>query len=82
VREIMHTLPPGAQEAIRDDLEGTHQYVTHAIPGAAATARHRQTDDDAPTVATPIFRLTAVAELIPESASETEDFESAEAWKF
>jgi phospholipid/cholesterol/gamma-HCH transport system ATP-binding protein len=23
VREIMHTLPPAAQEAIRDDLEGT-----------------------------------------------------------
>jgi hypothetical protein len=22
VREIMHTLPPAAQEAIRDDLEG------------------------------------------------------------
>ncbi len=26
VREIMHTLPPDAQEAIRDDLEGTHKY--------------------------------------------------------
>jgi phospholipid/cholesterol/gamma-HCH transport system ATP-binding protein len=26
VREIMHTLPQSAQEAIRDDLEGTHKY--------------------------------------------------------
>ena len=26
VREMMHTLPPSAQEAIRDDLEGTHKY--------------------------------------------------------
>jgi phospholipid/cholesterol/gamma-HCH transport system ATP-binding protein len=26
VRAIMHTLPPNAQEAIRDDLEGTHKY--------------------------------------------------------
>jgi phospholipid/cholesterol/gamma-HCH transport system ATP-binding protein len=26
VREILHTLPPSAQEAIRDDLEGTHKY--------------------------------------------------------
>jgi phospholipid/cholesterol/gamma-HCH transport system ATP-binding protein len=24
VREILHTLPPAAQEAIRDDLEGTN----------------------------------------------------------
>jgi phospholipid/cholesterol/gamma-HCH transport system ATP-binding protein len=29
VREIMHTLPPQAQEAIRDDLEGTHKYKSH-----------------------------------------------------
>jgi phospholipid/cholesterol/gamma-HCH transport system ATP-binding protein len=26
VRSILHTLPPNAQEAIRDDLEGTHKY--------------------------------------------------------
>jgi phospholipid/cholesterol/gamma-HCH transport system ATP-binding protein len=26
VREMMHTLPPEAQEAIRDDLEGTHKF--------------------------------------------------------
>jgi phospholipid/cholesterol/gamma-HCH transport system ATP-binding protein len=29
VREIMNTLPPSAQEAIRDDLEGTHKYAAH-----------------------------------------------------
>jgi len=41
VREIMHTLPPNAQEAIRDDLEGTHQYSGHEF-GDQETARHRQ----------------------------------------
>ena len=39
VREIMHTLPPAAQEAIRDDLEGTHKYAAHTIPDARR--RHR-----------------------------------------
>jgi phospholipid/cholesterol/gamma-HCH transport system ATP-binding protein len=48
VREMMHTLPPAAQEAIRDDLEGTHKYAAHTIPDDAATARHRS-EDDAPT---------------------------------
>ena len=43
VREIMHTLPPNAQEAIRDDLEGTHQYASHEIPDDGATARHHRT---------------------------------------
>ncbi|PXW96470.1 hypothetical protein C8E89_1521, partial [Mycolicibacterium moriokaense] len=52
VREMMHTLPPAAQAAIRDDLEGTHQYATHSIPDAE-TARHR-TDDDTPTASNPI----------------------------
>jgi phospholipid/cholesterol/gamma-HCH transport system ATP-binding protein len=45
VREIMHTLPPAAQEAIRDDLEGTHKYAAHSIPDDAATARHHHVDD-------------------------------------
>ena len=41
VREIMHTLPPKAQEAIRDDLEGTHRYQAH-LPGEdTVAARHR-----------------------------------------
>ena len=29
VREIMHTLPPAAQEAIRADLEGPHGQASH-----------------------------------------------------
>jgi len=48
VREILHTLPPKAQEAIRDDLEGTHKYAASEF-GNDTTARHRQYDDDAPT---------------------------------
>src|SRR5262249_18572910 len=43
VREILHTLPPAAQEAIRDDLEGTHKYRSHEF---AEQRDHR--DDDAP----------------------------------
>ena len=30
VREILHPLPPAAQAAILDDLEGTHKYPVHA----------------------------------------------------
>jgi phospholipid/cholesterol/gamma-HCH transport system ATP-binding protein len=47
VREMMHTLPPAAQEAIRDDLEGTHKYAASEF-GGATTSRHRH-DEDAPT---------------------------------
>src|ERR1700738_3373854 len=54
VREMMHTLPPAAQAAIRDDLEGTHKFATHSIPDDAA-ARHR-TDDDTPTASNPTKR--------------------------
>jgi phospholipid/cholesterol/gamma-HCH transport system ATP-binding protein len=43
VREIMHTLPPAAQEAIRIDLEGS--------------ARHR-TVDEAPTESIPVAVTT------------------------
>jgi phospholipid/cholesterol/gamma-HCH transport system ATP-binding protein len=28
VRQILHTLPPAAQAAILDDLEGTHRLPT------------------------------------------------------
>jgi phospholipid/cholesterol/gamma-HCH transport system ATP-binding protein len=49
---MMHTLPPAAQAAIRDDLEGTHKFATHSIPDDA-TARHR-TEDDAPTASNPV----------------------------
>jgi len=48
----MHTLPPAAQEAIRDDLEGTHKYAAHTIPDDV-TPRHHQ-DDDAPTGRIPV----------------------------
>ncbi len=43
VREILHTLPPNAQAAIRDDLEGTHRYAVHEFPA----------DEDAPTASIP-----------------------------
>jgi phospholipid/cholesterol/gamma-HCH transport system ATP-binding protein len=52
VREMMHTLPPAAQAAIRDDLEGTHKYAAHTIPDDV-TPRHRQ-DDEAPTGRIPV----------------------------
>ncbi|NOP95970.1 ABC transporter ATP-binding protein, partial [Mycolicibacterium fortuitum] len=49
VREILHTLPPAAQAAILDDLEGTHKYAVHEF-GDEPTARHqRPVEDDAPT---------------------------------
>ncbi|CAJ1498387.1 ABC transporter ATP-binding protein [[Mycobacterium] holstebronense] len=43
VREILHTLPPNAQAAIRDDLEGTHRYAVHQFPA----------DEEAPTASIP-----------------------------
>ena len=48
VREIMHTLPPAAQEAIRDDLEGTHKYSSHE-PGDTVVSRHSAQGAEAPT---------------------------------
>ncbi|OMC33114.1 ABC transporter ATP-binding protein [Mycolicibacterium fortuitum] len=44
VREILHTLPPAAQAAILDDLEGTHKYAAHE-PGHVASQHH---EDNAP----------------------------------
>ncbi|CAJ1494058.1 ABC transporter ATP-binding protein [[Mycobacterium] kokjensenii] len=43
VREILHTLPPNAQAAIRDELEGTHKYAVHEFPA----------DEEAPTASLP-----------------------------
>ena len=41
VRQILHTLPPAAQEAILDDLEGQHRLPTHEFAGEPAHAvRH------------------------------------------
>jgi phospholipid/cholesterol/gamma-HCH transport system ATP-binding protein len=31
VRQILGTLPPKAQQAILDDLEGTHKLPTHSF---------------------------------------------------
>ena len=33
VRQILHTLPPAAQEAIFDDLEGTHKIAASQFVG-------------------------------------------------
>ncbi|RAV01124.1 ABC transporter ATP-binding protein [Mycolicibacter senuensis] len=43
VREILHTLPPKAQAAIRDDLEGTQHFAVRDYPA----------DDEAPTASIP-----------------------------
>jgi phospholipid/cholesterol/gamma-HCH transport system ATP-binding protein len=56
VREIMHTLPPEAQEAIRDDLEGTHKYHSSEFGEDGATARHRNAADEAPTASIPVSK--------------------------
>jgi phospholipid/cholesterol/gamma-HCH transport system ATP-binding protein len=55
VREIMHTLPPAAQEAIRDDLEGTHKYAAHEF-GDDAIARHRHNAEESPTASIPVAK--------------------------
>src|SRR5258707_1541940 len=57
VREMMHTLPPAAQEAIRDDLEGTHKFKTHEFDDTTVAPRHRgDGEDDAPTASIPAQR--------------------------
>ena len=48
VREILHTLPPAAQEAIRDDLDGTSRYSGNEF-GDAPTHRHHTEEEEAPT---------------------------------
>jgi phospholipid/cholesterol/gamma-HCH transport system ATP-binding protein len=62
VREIMHTLPAAAQEAIRDDLDRTPAYA----PGEDydATARHRQIGD-ARTASIPTVGAGAVTSPAP-----------------
>ena len=62
VRAMLDTLPPAAQEAIRDDLEGTHKYKVHEFADAGPTveqtveARHYAAvaDPDAPTGRIPL----------------------------
>ena len=53
VREILHTLPPAAQEAILDDMEGTHKYKVHEFGGEDAAPARRH-DDEATTSAIPV----------------------------
>jgi phospholipid/cholesterol/gamma-HCH transport system ATP-binding protein len=55
VREIMSTLPLKAQEAIRDDLEGTHKYAAHQFANEP-TSRHRDENEDTPTASIPVSR--------------------------
>ncbi len=43
VREILHTLPPAAQEAIRDDMEGTHRFPVHQFPTDTSIPRYVET---------------------------------------
>ena len=60
VREMMHTLPSAAQEAVRIDLERTPAYA----PGEdyEATARHRQMgDDESPSVSIPARSVRAAS---------------------
>ncbi|MCW2587722.1 MAG: transporter ATP-binding protein, partial [Mycobacterium sp.] len=42
-----------AQEAIRDDLEGTHKYPAHDLPDDTVAARHRSGDEE-PTASIPV----------------------------
>jgi phospholipid/cholesterol/gamma-HCH transport system ATP-binding protein len=61
VREIMHTLPPAAQEAIRKDLEGHNQHPASTMVSSNsddATARHRnaRAEDEAPTASIPLVK--------------------------
>jgi phospholipid/cholesterol/gamma-HCH transport system ATP-binding protein len=62
VREIMHTLPPAAQEAIRKDLDGHNQHPTSSMANVNAssdddpTARHRNAEEETPTASIPVAR--------------------------
>ena len=60
VREIMHTLPPNAQQAILEDLEGTSKFhkARDLADQEAADARHQRAgdEDDAPTASIPAQR--------------------------
>jgi phospholipid/cholesterol/gamma-HCH transport system ATP-binding protein len=55
VRDIMHTLEPKAQQAILDDLDGTHKYRANEFGDEGP--RHRvAAADDAPTASIPAQR--------------------------
>ncbi len=50
VRAILHTLPPAAQAAILDDLDGTHKYAVHEF---SEERRHGGQDEESPTASIP-----------------------------
>jgi phospholipid/cholesterol/gamma-HCH transport system ATP-binding protein len=53
VREILHTLPPKAQEAIRDDLEGAHDHTSSKFGDGSG---ERGYDEDTDTASIPAHR--------------------------
>ncbi len=53
VREMMHSLPPAAQEAIRDDLDRFSNGGYNDGYGDT-TAQHQRAEDDAPTGRIPV----------------------------
>jgi phospholipid/cholesterol/gamma-HCH transport system ATP-binding protein len=55
VRETLHTLPKSAQEAILDDLEGTHKYHASEFGGEETRGRHYG-DDEEPTASIPVSK--------------------------
>jgi phospholipid/cholesterol/gamma-HCH transport system ATP-binding protein len=50
VREILHTLPPAAQEAIKDDLEGTHNYKSSEYGDESRDRRYDHEDTDTASI--------------------------------
>jgi phospholipid/cholesterol/gamma-HCH transport system ATP-binding protein len=50
VREIMHTLPPNAQEAIRDDLEGADSSRSGRSGRESRDRRYEQEDADTASI--------------------------------
>jgi phospholipid/cholesterol/gamma-HCH transport system ATP-binding protein len=59
VREIMHTLPPAAQEAIRKDLDGNNRHPTSSMATVTddnTTSRYRTAEEEAPTASIPVAR--------------------------
>jgi phospholipid/cholesterol/gamma-HCH transport system ATP-binding protein len=56
VREIIHTLPPAAQEAIRADLEGSNKASSASASQSygETTTPHHRSEDDAPTGRIPV----------------------------
>jgi phospholipid/cholesterol/gamma-HCH transport system ATP-binding protein len=58
VRDILHTLPPAAQQAIREDLENTGgggNYQAADYPDESTT-RQRHHEEEAPTASIPVAR--------------------------